>query len=126
MLFEEFFSERFWTGARAIRTALLSKVESMTIDELMNEASQACIDEREAYLVMFTEGLNGYVCRNDASAIESRALFKGTYRECQVWVERRGIVAALRVVKERWDAVDELTNEELAGRQVLEQLMRLP
>lgn len=94
----------------------------MTIDELMNEASQACIDEREAYLIMFTEGFNGYVCRNDAAVMESRALFKGTYRECQIWVERRGIMAALGVVRERMNGVKGLSEEEVSGRELIERI----
>lgn len=94
----------------------------MTIDELMNEASQACIDEREAYLIMFTGGFNGYVCRNDAAAIESRALFKGTYRECQIWVERRGILAALRVVREK---IGQISGEKMDGNGLLERIARL-
>lgn len=94
----------------------------MTIDELMYEASQASIDEREAYLIMFTEGFNGYVCRNDSSAIESRALFKGTYRECQVWVERRGITAALRLVRENVGMVAELGRGKLSWTEMLERI----
>lgn len=96
----------------------------MTIDELMYAASEACIDEREAHLIVFTEGLNGYVCWNEGSAVESRALFRGSYRDCQVWVERRGIAAALRVVSGRMGEVTELPKEQQAGRALLERLMR--
>ena len=96
----------------------------MTIDELMYLASEACIDEREAHLILFTEGLNGYVCRNEGAASESRALFRGSYRDCQVWVERRGIAAALRVVSLGMGDVAGLAKEQLAGRALLERLMR--
>jgi hypothetical protein len=95
----------------------------MTIDELMNQASAACIDEREAYLILFTEGLNGYVCRNEGSALESRALYKGTYRGCQIWVERRGVAAALRVLKGGIGEVDGLTPAEFRGTLLLERLV---
>jgi hypothetical protein len=87
-------------------------LQRMTINELMDQASEVCIDEREAYLILFTEGFNGYVCRNEGSALESHALYKGTYRNCQIWVERRGITAALRVVKKRIDEVAGLTQGE--------------
>ncbi|MFC5863865.1 hypothetical protein ACFPT7_16270 [Acidicapsa dinghuensis] len=97
----------------------------MTLEELMNDASQACIDERETYLIMFTEGVNGYVCRNDSAAIESRALFKGTYRECQVWVERRGIAIALQVVLLRMAKVTELNDESMTGKEILKRIARL-
>jgi hypothetical protein len=91
----------------------------MTLDELMNEAAQKCIDEREAHLVIFTEGLNGYVCPNEGVTSESRALFKGTYRECQVWVERRGIVTALQYVLDHRIEVPELAGKSLDGVKML-------
>lgn len=96
----------------------------MTIDELMYKASEACIDEREAHLIIFTEGLNGYVCQNEGAATESRALYRGTYRDCQVWVERRGIAAALRVVRARMGEVAGLTAEQPGGKALLEWLVR--
>ena len=96
----------------------------MTIEELMDAAAAACIDEREAYLILFTEGLNGYVCRNEGSALESRALFKGSYRECQIWVERRGLAAALRTVRARLEDLAGLGPGELAGRDLLARLAR--
>jgi len=34
---------------------------------------------------------------------ESRALFKGTYLHCQIWIERRGVAAALRCVMEHME-----------------------
>lgn len=67
----------------------------MTLEELLDRAASACIDERESYLVVFTVGINGYVCRNEGSIHPSKALYQGTYRECQIWVERRGIAAAM-------------------------------
>lgn len=97
----------------------------MTIEELMNDAAQKCIDTREAYLVMFTEGFNGYVCRNEASTDESRAIFKGTYRECQVWIERRGLAAALRHVIEHRAETQGLSEGDLGGVELLEVLSRL-
>ena len=92
----------------------------------MNEAAQKCIDVREAYLVMFTEGFNGYVCRNEASIDESRALFHGTYRECQVWIERRGVAAALKYGMEHMGEVPELSGRSLSGIKLLELISRLP
>ena len=83
----------------------------MTLDELKNGAAQQCIDERERHLIVFTEGLNGYVCPNEGITSESRALFKGTYQECQGWIERRGIATALRYVMQRLEAVPELAGE---------------
>jgi hypothetical protein len=98
----------------------------MTLDELMNEAAQMCIDEREAYLVIFTEGLNGYVCRNEGVTSESRALFRGTYRDCQIWVERRGIVTALLYVLEHRTEVPELAGVSQDGAELLTLLAKLP
>ena len=98
----------------------------MTLDELMNRAAQECIDTRESYLAMFTEGLNGYVCRNEASINESRALFKGTYLNCQVWIERRGVSAALRCVMARIGDVEELAGRDPSVAELLELLSRLP
>lgn len=117
--------ERFSSKQRAIRAArLVLSGGLMTIDELMDAAATACIDEREAYLILFTEGLNGYVCRNEGSALESRALFRGTYRECQIWVERRGIAAALRLIRARLEDVAEVTEAELMGRFLLARLLQ--
>jgi hypothetical protein len=97
----------------------------MTVDELMSRAAQKCIDMREAHLVMFTEGINGYVCRNEGSIAESRALFKGTYHECQVWIERRGVEAALRYVMEHTIETPELAAASRTGVELLEVLVRL-
>jgi len=99
---------------------------NMTLDELMNGASQECINEREAYLIIFTEGFNGYVCRNEGSTDESRALFAGTYRDCQIWIERRGVAAALRYVREYMEEVPELSGGGPGGVALLELLSRLP
>ena len=91
----------------------------MTLDELMNGASEACVETRESFLVMFTHGLNGYVCRNEGSMDESRALYRGTYRDCQIWVERRGISAALAYINEHISEVPELVNSALAPAALL-------
>jgi len=96
---------------------------SMTLNELMNAAGQVSIDEREAYLVIFTEGFSGYVCRNEGSTDVSRALFKGTYRDCQVWIERRGLASALQYVMEHLAEVQELAGTSGAG--LVEMLARL-
>jgi len=66
----------------------------MTLESMMNRAAAACLDERERHLVIFTEGANGYVCRNEGLTDESQALYHGTYLDCQIWIERRGIAAA--------------------------------
>jgi hypothetical protein len=97
----------------------------MTLKELMNGAAQACIDTREAHVIMFTEGLNGYVCPNEGVLAESRAVFKGTYRDCQIWVERRGISAALRYVMEHRAEVPELSAGGLTAEECLELISRL-
>jgi hypothetical protein len=95
----------------------------MTLEELMQGAAQESIDTREAHVIMFTEGLNGYVCPNEGVLAESRAVFKGTYRDCQIWVERQGISAALRyVVAHR----AELSGGELMAADCLELISRLP
>jgi len=90
----------------------------------MDEASETCIDERESYVIMFTEGLNGYVCRNEGAVSERRALFRGTYRDCQIWVERRGIAAALRVVSRSLNTVAELGETQTAGQNLLQLLAK--
>src|SRR6266568_4133917 len=93
--------------------------EFMTLDALMTGAAQECIDERERHLAIFTEGLNGYVCKNEPAADESKALFKGTYRECQAWIERRGIAAALRFVMKHRREVLELNARGMTPGEVL-------
>src|SRR5579859_769393 len=98
----------------------------MTLNELMNRAAQESIDARESYLAIFTEGLNGYVCRNEASTGESRALFKGTYLHCQIWIERRGVAAALLYVIAHMEEVEGLAGREFDGRVLLELISRLP
>ena len=92
----------------------------------MDSAARECIDTREAHVIMFTEGLNGYVCPNEGVLAESRAVFKGTYRDCQVWVERRGIAAALRFVLEHRAEVPELSGGGLTAAECLEMISRLP
>jgi hypothetical protein len=81
----------------------------MTLDRLMTAAAAECIDERERYLVMFTQGTNAYVCRNEGSAAESQALYKGEYRDCQIWIERHGLAAAFRFISEHIKDVPELS-----------------
>jgi hypothetical protein len=91
----------------------------VTIDELMNGASEVCVETRESFLVMFTHGLNGYVCRNEGAMDESRALYRGTYRDCQIWVERRGLSAALAYINEHRSEVPELVSSPLAPAELL-------
>ncbi len=71
----------------------------MTVNKLMTRAANDCIDERERYLIIFTQGANGYVCRNEGVTSPSQALFHGSYRDCQVWIEQRGLEAALRRIR---------------------------
>jgi hypothetical protein len=91
----------------------------MTLDGLMSQAALECIDTREQHLAIFTVGLNGYVCRNEAAMDESRALFKGTYRNCQTWIERQGISAALKYVIEHMNEVPELSTSGTTPREIL-------
>jgi hypothetical protein len=91
----------------------------VTLDELMNAASEACVETRESFLVMFTHGLNGYVCKNEGAMDESRALYRGTYRDCQIWVERRGISAALAHINEHRSEVPELAGSTLVLTELL-------
>lgn len=95
-----------------------------TIEELINRAALECTEERERYLAIFTIGIEGYVCRNEASTDESRALFKGDYRDCQVWIERKGIAAALRYVLEHSGEVPELDHRGASEREMLAFLAR--
>jgi hypothetical protein len=90
----------------------------------MDAASAASIDEREAYLILFTKGMNSYVCRNEGAAMETRALFRGTCRECQIWVERRGIAAALLVRKGRIREVPGPSQGEFMVESYLDRLAR--
>jgi hypothetical protein len=93
---------------------------ALTLKELLDRAASECIDKRESYLVIFTVGVYGYVCRNAGSTDESRALFRGTYRECQIWIERRGIAAALDYVLAHIKEVPELSHRELSAHHLLE------
>ncbi|MBV8671992.1 MAG: hypothetical protein JOZ33_01040 [Acidobacteriaceae bacterium] len=97
----------------------------MTLNALMTRAAAECIDERERYLIMFTQGANGYVCRNEGLTDESQALFHGTYRACQIWIEQRGITAALRQVLQYLPEVGELSDASLTASRLLEQLSKL-
>ena len=94
----------------------------MTLSTLMTRAAAECVDERERYLIMFTQGANGYVCKNEGLTDESQALYHGTYRDCQIWIERRGITVALREVLENLADVPELAGGGLALEEVLERL----
>lgn len=87
----------------------------MTLDILMTRAAAECIDERERYLIIFTQGANGYVCRNEGVTTESQALFHGTYRDCQLWIERRGVAAALRHISQYLPDVPGLTDLPATG-----------
>lgn len=98
----------------------------MTLDGLMSQAALECIDTRERHLAIFTVGLNGYVCRNEGAMDESRALFKGTYRDCQAWIERQGISAALSYVIEHMNEVPELTASGMTSREILALLSTPP
>jgi hypothetical protein len=98
----------------------------MTVDALMTRAAGECIDERERYLIIFTQGANGYVCRNEGVTDESQALFHGSYRTCQIWIERRGISAALRHILRSMADMPELADSGLTGAGLIEQLSNLP
>lgn len=90
-----------------------------TLQDVINQAALECTEERERYLAIFTIGVEGYVCRNESSTDESRALFKGHYRDCQGWIERKGIAAALHYLVEHSREVPELAGRELAAREIL-------
>ena len=98
----------------------------MTLSELMTRAAGDCIDERERYLIIFTQGANGYVCRNEGLTDESQALFRGTYHDCQIWIERRGIAAALRRIFRSLTEVPELSDPSLGPAGLLEYLSAVP
>jgi hypothetical protein len=97
----------------------------MTLDGLMTGAAMESIDERERHLAIFTVGLNGYVSRNEPDADESKALFRGTYRECQAWIERRGIAAALRFVVKHMHEVPELNARGMTPSEILALLFHI-
>ncbi len=96
----------------------------MSFLELMYKAAQHCIDEREAHLIMFTEGVNGYVCPNEGVTTENRAIFKGTYRECQIWVERRGLSAAIRFILDQQNQVPQISGQAFTLDQCLAEFSR--
>jgi len=96
----------------------------MTLKELLDHAASECIDKRESFLVIFTTGVYGYVCRNEGVTDASRALFHGTYRECQIWIERRGIAAALDYVLTHIEEVPEISHQDLPGRHLIEMILR--
>jgi hypothetical protein len=98
----------------------------MNLESLLDHAAADCVDERERYLVIFTYGSNGYVCRNEGLTDESQALFHGTYRDCQVWIERRGIAAALRCILQHLPEVPELADHRLTPADLLDLLSHLP
>jgi hypothetical protein len=92
---------------------------ALTLEELLDHAASECIDTRESYLVVFTVGVNGYVCPNDGATYPSRALFHGTYRECQIWIERRGISAALDYLSTNIEQAPEIAGSKLSARDLL-------
>lgn len=94
-------------------------MEITTLDKLVTLAAAECIDERERYLVIFTHGVNGYVCRNAGTTDESQALYKGLYHDCQIWIERRGIAAALRYIVEHSREVPGLAGRALTLDELL-------
>ena len=100
-------------------------MEIMTLDKLVTRAAAECIDERERFLVIFTHGANGYVCSNAGATDESLALYKGLYQDCQVWIERRGIAAALRYIVEHLMDVPELTGRQLTLDELLARISRV-
>ena len=97
----------------------------MTLESLMNQAATECIDERERHLVMFTQGANGYVCRNEGLTDESQALYHGSYRDCQIWIELRGIAAALRCISRHFNEVPELVDQHLTPADLIARLSHL-
>ncbi len=97
----------------------------MTLDSLMAAAAAECVDERERYLIMFTQGTNGYVCRNEGLTDESHALYHGTYRDCQIRIERRGITAALRCILQHIHEVPEFAVDSLSAADLLYRLSHL-
>jgi len=97
----------------------------MMLESLLDQAAAECIDERERHLVMFTQGANGYVCRNEGLTNEDQALYHGTYRECQIWVERRGIAAALRCILRHFNDVPELAEQQIEPADLLARLSHL-
>jgi hypothetical protein len=100
--------------------------DTMTLDGLMSRAALECIDTRERHLAIYTVGMNGYVCRNESATDESRALFKGVYRDCQAWIERQGISAALKYVVEHMNEVPALTVRGISSSEILGLLSRPP
>ena len=94
----------------------------MTLDELMNGAALECIDEREAHLIILTQGTIGYVCPNTMDTTENKALFTGDYRSCQVWIERRGVSAALNYIGDHLNEVPEFSASQLNLQAILAML----
>ena len=101
-------------------------METTNLDKVVTRAAAECIDERERYLVIFTYGVNGYVCRNEGATDESQALYKGLYRDCQIWIERRGIAAALRYVLKHLQDVPEINGGQLTLEELLAQISQIP
>lgn len=98
----------------------------MTLESLLDQAAAECIDEREGYLVIFTQGANGYVCKNEGLTDESQALFRGSYRDCQIWIERRGIAAAFRCILRHFNELPESSEPGLIPLELLTRLSCLP
>jgi hypothetical protein len=97
-----------------------------TLEKVVTAAAAECIDERERYLVIFTYGVNGYVCRNEGATDERHALYKGLYRDCQIWIERRGIAAALRYVLKHVNDVPGMNGLQLTLDELLARISQIP
>jgi hypothetical protein len=101
-------------------------METITLDNVVTRAAAECIDERERYLVIFTHGVSGYVCRNAEATDESQALYKGLYRDCQIWIERRGIAVALRYVLNHLKDIPEMNGGQLSLEELLARISQIP
>ena len=97
----------------------------MTFNKLMNAAGQVCIDEREAYLIMFTKGFSGYVCRKTRGRRMRAVRYSRNLPGLpDMWIERRGLAFALRYVIEHQEEAPELAGA--SGTELVEMLARLP
>ena len=92
----------------------------------MCRAALECIATLDRHLAVCTVGMKGYVCRNEASMDKGRALFKGVYRDCQAWIERQEISAALKYVVEHMNEVPALTVRGISSSGILGLLSRPP
>jgi len=92
----------------------------------MCRAALECIATLDRHLAVYTVGMNGYVCRNEASMDKGRALFKGVYRDCQAWIERQEISEAVKYVVEHMNEVPALTVRGISSSGILGLLSRPP